>query len=180
MSLGDLIRARRVMGSVVLSARREFDSGGLICAGQAVGSVGLSARQELDSGDLKCARRRIMCSVVLGAGREFGSDASLVELRRIGDNCDDECNCVCWFALDDVESPSFAMYRLEVRASELVAILVVVVPVVELGFDATVDDVDTDVGVDARIGCLECIHSISPSQNVVHSWHKNSAVWKLK
>ena len=73
------------------------------------------------------------------------------------------------------------MYRLEVRASELVAILVVVVPVIELGFDATVDDVDTDVGIDARIGCLECIHSISPSGKIVRSWlSKNAAVWKSK
>ena len=140
-----------------------MSSGDLICARRVIGSVVLSARQELDSGDLKCARRRIMCSVVLGAGREFGSDTSLVELRQIGNNCDVECDCVCWFALDDVESPLFAMYRFEVRASELVAILVVVVPVVELGFDATVDNVDNDFCVDTRIGCLECIHSISPS-----------------
>ena len=98
----------------------------------------------------------------------------------LGDNCDNKCDCVCWFALDDVESPLFAMYRLEVRASELVVILVVVVPAVKPGFNATVDDVDTDVGIDARIGCLERIHSISPSQNRVHSWHMNAAVWKSK
>ena len=49
----------------------------------------------------------------------------------------------------------------------------------ELVVDPSVD-VGISVGADARIGCTECIHSISPSQNVVRSWHKNAAVWKSK
>ena len=36
-------------------------------------------------------------------------------------------------------------------------------------------DVGISVGADARSGCAECIHSISPSRNVVRS-----AVWKSK
>ena len=49
----------------------------------------------------------------------------------------------------------------------------------ELVVNASVD-VGISVGADARIGCAECIHSISPSRNVVHSWHKKAAVWKTK
>ena len=41
-------------------------------------------------------------------------------------------------------------------------------------------DADAGFGIEAGIGCSECIHSISPSRNVVRSWHKNAAVWKSK
>ena len=63
----------------------------------------------------------------------------------------------------------------------ILVVVLVVMPDVELVVDATVDvGIGNDVGVDARIGCPECIHSISPSRNVVHSWHKKAAVWKTK
>ena len=54
--------------------------------------------------------------------------------------------------------------------------------VAELVVNAGIDlDINIADGVNARIRCPECIHSISPLQNGVRSWRpKNAAVWKSK
>ena len=68
--------------------------------------------------------------------------------------------------------------------AEPVAMLVVA-PAAELVVDGGTDvgfggdlGADVDAGISVQIGCLECIHSISPSQNAVHSWDKNAGIWK--
>ena len=52
----------------------------------------------------------------------------------------------------------------DVIAAELVDAVAELV--VNVGIDLDIDIAD---GIDEQIGCPECIHSISPSRNVVHS-----------
>ena len=70
--------------------------------------------------------------------------------------------------------------------AEPVAMLVVA-PAAELVVDGGTDvgiggdlGADVDAGISVQIGCLECIHSISPSRNAVRSWDKNAGIWKWK